>query len=575
MYWPLLDRSKIDPTIFERSFGRVNGLARLLVLEKLPNNSDRDAYQDQRRTERGRPRINRLKFRKGKLTGNIKDQHDDEVPEWLDGEDDVSNYHTFTVPYGPKFHARKIERLLYAKDLLLNAEWNRPKDRDSHLHRHPAFFGSCSDVLGDCCGYCPQPSTPEDQELAEKESKIFVSGEICFLKDDPGRQAIGSFHPLTDDDWTEMAYVGNTARLCQAIVDHDLEHVQDWLQQDGADPNARDYTGRTPLQLAVTCSTTEIVQCLIDHEARLVARLVDGKTALHLAALSGKTEMIRSILRKSEHNEEVETGKQTSKNAERGDSTSTREAEKADENQEALDDEDYDRMDESETERGAATDASYVRVDKDGKTEQAGIPEEPSKDEPDVVDVDVLAWDTPVSSLHLAILGGHLETVQVLVQDFGANPSLPVKLVPEYGGPPAAILPLMLALSSPPDTRHEMIKMLVSLGASAAQADVTHVTALHYFAAHDGELLKTLMEADNTGTRRAINHLAVTKVMAQPFLQDPLTTALRLREQSSVKVLLSNGATPEISLSSFTEPFIQANDYPLSLIHISEPTRPY
>lgn len=54
IYWPLLDRSRIDPTIFERSFGRTLGLARLLVLEKLPSTTDRDAYVDQRRAERGR-----------------------------------------------------------------------------------------------------------------------------------------------------------------------------------------------------------------------------------------------------------------------------------------------------------------------------------------------------------------------------------------------------------------------------------------------------------------------------------------------------------------------------------------
>lgn len=26
-----------------------------------------------------------------------------------------------------------------------------------------------------------------------------------------------------------MAYIGNTARLCQDIVDGELEHVEDWL----------------------------------------------------------------------------------------------------------------------------------------------------------------------------------------------------------------------------------------------------------------------------------------------------------------------------------------------------------
>jgi len=307
VYWPLLDRSRIDPTLFERSFGRIHGLARLLVLEKLPKDTDREAYVDQRRAERGRPTLDRQ--RRHKLRGNIKDEHDDEVAEWAETED-VSDYHTFTIPYGPKYHARNIERLLYAKDLLLNAEWNRPKDRETALHRHPAFFGNAVDVIGDCCGYCPKPVSREDQELAEEESKIYVSGDIAFIKDNPGRQTIGSFHPLTDDDWTEMAYVGNTARLCQAIVDGDLEHVQDWLKQDDADPNRRDYTGRTPLHLAVASSTTEIVQCLIDAGARITARLFDGKTALHLAAMRGETEKVKAILTKSEANEEEEAIKE-------------------------------------------------------------------------------------------------------------------------------------------------------------------------------------------------------------------------------------------------------------------------
>jgi hypothetical protein len=87
IYWPLLDRSRIDPTLFERSFGRTLGLARLLVLEKLPKNTDREAYVDQRRAERGRPTINRWGSRK--LKGNMKEDHDDEVAEWVE-TDEVS-----------------------------------------------------------------------------------------------------------------------------------------------------------------------------------------------------------------------------------------------------------------------------------------------------------------------------------------------------------------------------------------------------------------------------------------------------------------------------------------------------
>lgn len=78
-------------TIFERSFTRTRGLARLLVLEKLPKPSDRDVYIDKRRRERGRPVPMRISKQ---LRGNIKNDWDDEVPEWVD-EEDVSDYHTF------------------------------------------------------------------------------------------------------------------------------------------------------------------------------------------------------------------------------------------------------------------------------------------------------------------------------------------------------------------------------------------------------------------------------------------------------------------------------------------------
>jgi hypothetical protein len=89
VYWPMLDRSRIDPTIFERNFSRTVGLARLLVLERLPSKSEREDYMDTRRRERGRPAINRRPTFATK--GNIKDRYEDEVAEWVDQED-VSDY---------------------------------------------------------------------------------------------------------------------------------------------------------------------------------------------------------------------------------------------------------------------------------------------------------------------------------------------------------------------------------------------------------------------------------------------------------------------------------------------------
>ena len=97
------------------------GLARLLVLEQLPKQSDREGYLTQRRQERGRPAATRSQWnRDRKLVGNVKDWDSDDIAEWV-YDDQVSDYHSFTVPYGPKYHAKKIEKLLYTKDLLLNA----------------------------------------------------------------------------------------------------------------------------------------------------------------------------------------------------------------------------------------------------------------------------------------------------------------------------------------------------------------------------------------------------------------------------------------------------------------------
>lgn len=501
-------------------------------------------------------------MRKHKLNGNVKDEHDDEVAEWVES-DEVSDYHTFTVPYGPKFHAKKIERLLYAKDLLLNAEWNRPKERDTILHRHPAFFGNAIDVISDCCGYCPKPVTPEDEDIAEVENKIYVSGDLTFIKDDPGRQAIGSFHPLTDDDWTEMAYVGNTARLCQAIVDGDVEHVQDWLSQEGADPNERDYTGRTPLQLAVMSSTPEIVQILLDAGARIVARMVDGRTALHLAAMRGETAIVKALLVKSEANEEKEAQKEQAKVTQRraekeeartDESTGSPKADADAESESAHSDEDIDMLDNTDEDEpvDATTEGSVVNIRDGKKKDEDNMPIDDNEDEPDVYDVNVLAWDTPVSPLHLAITNGHVDVVKLLVQDFGADVLLPVKLLHEHNKTPrAAILPLILALQLEPQKADEMTKALIALGASPAQADVDNITALHYFAAKNGALLKTMVSANQPAAKRAVNHLHMSGYQHGPNAKSALQSAIEHGDVGSIDALLELGAQPQVDFDAY------------------------
>lgn len=90
------------------------------MLERLPRSDDRENYLAERRRERGRPDLNRHGWYSHQLAGNLKDSDPNDVAEWV-YEDNFSNYHSFTIPYGPKYHAKRIEKILYTKDLLLNA----------------------------------------------------------------------------------------------------------------------------------------------------------------------------------------------------------------------------------------------------------------------------------------------------------------------------------------------------------------------------------------------------------------------------------------------------------------------
>jgi ankyrin repeat protein len=408
------------------------------------------------------------------------------------------------------------------------------------------------DVIGDCCGECPTAVTIEEEEAAEQESKIYVSGVISFMKDDCGRQAIGSFNPLSPEQYTDMAYVGNTQLLCQAIVDQDLHYVQQWLSQEGNDPSTRDHTGRCPLHLAVTSSSLEIVQCLIDHGARLVARLVDGKTALHLACLRGDPRMVAALLKKSEVNEEEEANKTDAKRKLR---LAAKEAYKTkDSSAPAAQDATFEMVDEADAESDidAMTDGSMVNIKTPGTTDDEKLDVQ-DDDSPDVYDVNVLAWDTPTSPLHLAVLNGHLDVVQCLVEQFGANVLLPVVLPSPYGygGPKSALLSLTLATKLPLDKAKEMTRLLFKLGASCAQADSNRKTALECCVASAPDLLQTYLDADPTGAARAIKHVTVQGSPYNVQVSSPLMTAISNEDTETALRLLHAGAGADIPLEAY------------------------
>ena len=88
---------------------RIQGLARLLVLERLATALSRDNYLLSRRTLRGRPEKNQSWKRHAKKTykGDLKQDADAglELSDY-----DVVSLH---IPYGPGWDARRIDRLIY------------------------------------------------------------------------------------------------------------------------------------------------------------------------------------------------------------------------------------------------------------------------------------------------------------------------------------------------------------------------------------------------------------------------------------------------------------------------------
>ncbi len=102
----------IPTQIYERAIGRIQGLARLLAIEKLATPKLRSQYQQQRGTLRGRPTQNDRYIaylrEKRRYKGDLK-------ADAAFSELELSDYDTLNlhIPYGQGWDARRIEKLIY------------------------------------------------------------------------------------------------------------------------------------------------------------------------------------------------------------------------------------------------------------------------------------------------------------------------------------------------------------------------------------------------------------------------------------------------------------------------------
>ena len=70
----------------------------------------------------------------------------------------------------------------------------------------------------------------------------------------------------------------------------------DFLIQHGADFEAKDALGQTPLMYAAKRGNLEVAQCLIENGAKIESKDKNGSTALYLAETYGQTNLTRLLI---------------------------------------------------------------------------------------------------------------------------------------------------------------------------------------------------------------------------------------------------------------------------------------
>lgn len=298
---PELDRDRVDPFLYEKRFDQNKGLARLLMIERLKTPEERLRYRLKGQLKNNTSEwVIQRRIRKtagdtrniGRLEGCEGITPDISGPE-------LSDYSTIFLPWGPNWPVEKLARLTKKKDAILNRIEILPNGHVIKCRRsykiHVCAVGSMEEVIAD-----PFPDDPPIPDDAPAESlQGTVRGKLSWLVDNPGRQQIGSFNPITEEDWVHGVYISHeTEALILAANADDISTVKKLVDEGKVHIEVRDFLGRTALHVAVLSRSKETCRFLLERATveLLQARVTDGRTALHLAAMRGDFVWVRMIL---------------------------------------------------------------------------------------------------------------------------------------------------------------------------------------------------------------------------------------------------------------------------------------
>jgi ankyrin repeat protein len=187
-----------------------------------------------------------------------------------DAEDKTPLQHA--VYWGPK----EIVALLIAKGADVNAN-----DNAGETSLHWAVVGGKKEIVAALINNGANVNAKNDEGETPLDFAP-TKPEIADLLSKHGGKTGGELPPAT---------------LLQALNRVDLEGIKDLLAK-GADVNAKDDDGGTPLLIAVTLGNKEIAALLIANGADVNAKDPRGTTPLHGAALRGHKEIVKLLIAK-------------------------------------------------------------------------------------------------------------------------------------------------------------------------------------------------------------------------------------------------------------------------------------
>lgn len=280
----------------------------------------------------------------------------------------------------------------------------------------------------------------------------------------------------------------------------------------------------------------------------MIARLVDGRTALHLAAQYGVDSLIEKMFERTKQNKEAaEKEKKTDEEdagmkTEAGPPDTTTETERLSSEDDWSSDENDGKDDHMDVdEEGGDSGASEGSNDEEGDEEKnpdGEVPED-EEDEPDILDVSVRDWDQGFAPLHYAVLYGTRSTVDLLLR----HEADPTQAAVASNGNSWEIsqspLPLFLTIVRPDeDIAVDIAERLLEAGTSSSTADEELITMLHYAVlAQKTKILDMFLRTDS-GAKMALDF---------PWVQNgnsrfPVVTAVAQGAYASLLTLLAHGA---------------------------------